>query len=64
MCKFFWRYLILSFKEHLKTTKHVAETCRRLRCLYYNKFACFYMHLFVLFLILNHQCMVMNHLQQ
>jgi hypothetical protein len=32
-------------------------------CLEYNKFTHMYVHLLVLFLIMNHQCMIMNHLQ-
>jgi hypothetical protein len=65
MCKLFWRWCNLYFKDHhLKIAKCVAKTCRKLCCLYYNKCTYFYMHLFVLFLILNHHCVVMNHLQQ
>jgi len=41
----------------------VTKTKRRLRCLYYNKFTYMYMCVLVLFLLMNHQCMVMSHLK-
>ena len=41
----------------------VAKTQKRLRCLYYVKFTYQYMYLLVLFLLVNHQCMVMSHLK-